>query len=579
MKDVEGVERGQCLACAGCEEYAFKTKSNQCDDCGCNVSRHKQLNKEETERARSRSKSRGPKKAVDANEEKKEKKSFKDKVSDIESSGRLGNGGALDWILKSFVVWSIVTLACTLYVLSGAHKSRAMTFNRGPSDTYYKFGIMGFAIGMFFAFLTYSGGRTPERRSLAIIMFGVQGIALISYALQLFRLTPSFMMPTGMPWDPARSFEWMACCPTLIYLIAELTRSTHDAWETMGFDYTMIAFGLFGAIMKEPYATWMDTCSCLYFLYVVGSLMKMYNAALNGETDCKLDKASLVFAKWATFCAWWGFTIIYFLQKDQVVSYQFGELLYCGCDMVAKVFLTLILINATVEQATSERLAMLTNIAAELEEQTNATDALLEKMMPAAILEQIKTGKAAEAEEFDNVTVFFSDIANFTVLSSRTSTKDMLATLNKLWLEYDAIAKKWGMYKVETIGDAYLGVAGCPERVPDHADRGCNFAIDIITMITTFKSATNESINIRIGLNSGPVTAGVMGDLNPHWCLVGDTVNIASKMESSSKPMQIHISDVTYELVKNNATLVCTPGDVVTVKGKGPIQTYFVTRK
>ena len=89
----------------------------------------------------------------------------------------------------------------------------------------------------------------------------------------------------------------------------------------------------------------------------------------------------------------------------------------------------------------------------------------------------------------------------------------MLQTLNKLWVEYDAIAKTWGMYKVETIGDAYLGVIGCPEKRPDHAERAVEFAIDIMAMIKNFKTAMGSSIAIRIGLNSGPITAGVLGEV------------------------------------------------------------------
>nr|6AOA_A Chain A, Bacterio-rhodopsin/guanylyl cyclase 1 fusion protein [Blastocladiella emersonii] len=179
-----------------------------------------------------------------------------------------------------------------------------------------------------------------------------------------------------------------------------------------------------------------------------------------------------------------------------------------------------------------------------------------------------------EAKEYESVTVFFSDITNFTVISSRTSTKDMMATLNKLWLEYDAIAKRWGVYKVKTIGDAYLGVTGAPDVVPDHAERACNFAVDIIEMIKSFKTITGESINIRIGLNSGPVTAGVLGDLNPHWDLVGDTVNTASRMESTSKAGHIHISESTYHFIKSK--FVTQPLDVMEVKGKGKMQTYWV---
>lgn len=101
----------------------------------------------------------------------------------------------------------------------------------------------------------------------------------------------------------------------------------------------------------------------------------------------------------------------------------------------------------------------------------------------------------------------------------------MIATLNKMWQEYDRLALKWGMYKVETIGDAYVGVVGCPERRPDHAERAVNFALSIIDMIRQFKTAMNTSIQIRIGLASGPVTAGVLGEMNPHWCVVGKLVN------------------------------------------------------
>jgi class 3 adenylate cyclase len=150
----------------------------------------------------------------------------------------------------------------------------------------------------------------------------------------------------------------------------------------------------------------------------------------------------------------------------------------------------------------------------------------------------------------------------------------MLATLNNLWVEYDAIARKYGVYKIETIGDAFLGVTGCPEKVPDHAERAANFSIgnlinnsylDIMNMIKDFKTVMGESIQIRIGLNSGPVTAGLLGELNPHYCVVGDSVNVASKMESSSTPGRIHISEATNNLLKGHG-FKTAPSDPVTLK-------------
>jgi class 3 adenylate cyclase len=133
-----------------------------------------------------------------------------------------------------------------------------------------------------------------------------------------------------------------------------------------------------------------------------------------------------------------------------------GEAMFCIADVGAKVLVTLVLVNATVEEAQNARVAAVTELASEMETAMEASDKLLSKMMPPAILEQIKSGKATSAEEYSSVTVFFSDIANFTVLSSRTTTKDMLNSLNKLWVEYDTLARRHGMYKVETIGDAYL---------------------------------------------------------------------------------------------------------------------------
>jgi class 3 adenylate cyclase len=303
----------------------------------------------------------------------------------------------------------------------------------------------------------------------------------------------------------------------------------------------------------------------------------MYTDAIEGRSGCKLDKMALKLARVATIIAWNAFPIVYGLVRWKFISFAAGEAGYVIADIIAKVFLTLILINATVEESQNEKVNVLSNIASDMEAEMGNTEALLERMMPAEVIEQLKSGQATQAQEYENVTVFFSDIANFTVLSGKTSTKDMLNTLNNLWIEYDSIAKKWGVYKVETIGDAYLGVTGCPNpsKSGNAAADAVNFSIDIIEMIKTFKTVMGDPIQIRIGLNSGPITAGILGELNPHWCIVGDTVNTASRMESTSKAMQIHISESTYKQIKDKNFILSEP-DTMTVKGKGTMTTYWV---
>jgi len=304
-------------------------------------------------------------------------------------------------------------------------------------------------------------------------------------------------------------------------------------------------------------------------------LYDMFTDAIEGRTHCNLDKTALKLSRAACVFAWNSFPVVYGLVRYKYISFDHGEILYAGIDIVAKVFLTLVLINASVDEAQNQKVDLLSEIAQDMELEMGNTEKLLERMMPHEVIQQIKSGKSTEAQEYESVTVFFSDIANFTVLSGKTSTKDMLATLNKLWIEYDAIAKRWGVYKVETIGDAYLAVTGCPERSKDHAFRAANFAIDILQMVKTFTTAMGDHIQIRIGLNSGPITAGVLGELNPHWCIVGDTVNTASRMESTSKAMMIHISDSTYQLIKDT-NVDCSGPDVMQIKGKGTMTTYWV---
>ncbi|KXS22529.1 adenylyl cyclase [Gonapodya prolifera JEL478] len=251
-------------------------------------------------------------------------------------------------------------------------------------------------------------------------------------------------------------------------------------------------------------------------------------------------------------------------------------------DIFAKILLTLVLTNASVEQVQGFQLAKveevtdtLNALVAELDAEIVETDAILSRLIPEDVIQQLKSGQDTGAREFDNVTVFFSDIASFTVLSGRTDPRDMIKMLERLWQNYDAIAKKWGVYKIETIGDAFFGVAGCPTETPDHAERAVQFSLDIMEMIRDFRTQAGEPINIRVGLNSGPVTAGILGETNPHYTVVGDTATVASRMEATSKPGRIHMNETTYNMVKDLGKFILSGPEPVEIKGVTTM-TYWV---
>uniref|UniRef100_A0A060H1D7 Bacterio-rhodopsin/guanylyl cyclase 1 fusion protein n=1 Tax=Blastocladiella emersonii TaxID=4808 RepID=A0A060H1D7_BLAEM len=622
MKDKDNNLRGACSSC-NCPEYCFSPTSTLCDDCKCSVTKHPIVEQPLSRNGSFRSSGASllpspssPNVKITSTVGLRSRKSESQAnvrgsmISNSNSGSRSNNSGgagggsggsssskggsalanyqsamselwswnmmlstpSLKFLTVQFTTWIVLTTVGAIYTLF-FHERQA--YNRGWADIWYGYGAFGFGLGLSFAYMGFTGARNPEKKALSLCLLGVNFISFMSYIIIMLRLTPTIEGTMANPVEPARYLEWIATCPVLILLISEITQYPHDPYKVIVNDYALCLAGFVGAISaQQPWGDLAHFVSCLCFSYVVYSLWSCFTGAIDGETQCNVEKSGLRWIRFSTITTWSLFPITWFSYTSGLISFTVAEAGFSMIDIGAKVFLTLVLVNSTVEQAQNQKVDAITAIAEELENQINNCDAILQKMMPEGVLEQLKNGQATEAKEYESVTVFFSDITNFTVISSRTSTKDMMATLNKLWLEYDAIAKRWGVYKVETIGDAYLGVTGAPDVVPDHAERACNFAVDIIEMIKSFKTITGESINIRIGLNSGPVTAGVLGDLNPHWCLVGDTVNTASRMESTSKAGHIHISESTYHFIKSK--FVTQPLDVMEVKGKGKMQTYWV---
>ncbi|XP_072882879.1 guanylate cyclase 2G [Hemitrygon akajei] len=210
------------------------------------------------------------------------------------------------------------------------------------------------------------------------------------------------------------------------------------------------------------------------------------------------------------------------------------------------------------------------------------TDQLLTNMLPSFIAEQLMLGKAVEPESFESVTIFFSDIVGFTKLCSISTPMQVVDMLNDLYSLFDDIIRSYDVYKVETIGDAYMVASGLPIRNGmQHAGEIATMSLHFLSSMTVFKirHINNVELQLRIGLNTGPVVAGVVGVTMPRYCLFGDTVNVASRMESNSLPLKIHMSQSTTDVLRGFGGYEIVKRGTIKVKGKGTQSTYWLKSK
>lgn len=206
------------------------------------------------------------------------------------------------------------------------------------------------------------------------------------------------------------------------------------------------------------------------------------------------------------------------------------------------------------------------------------SEKLLLNILPETIADRLKHSPKEIAESFTEATVLFADIVGFTELSSRLSPEDLVRRLNQIFSSFDRLAEKHGLEKIKTIGDAYMVVGGLPIPRTDHAQAIARMALDMQTELQALNRSMGENFDIRIGINSGPVVAGVIGIKKFIYDLWGDTVNIASRMESHGKPGQIQISETTYRLLNpaDSNEFHCAERGVVKIKGKGDMMTYWL---
>jgi class 3 adenylate cyclase len=209
-----------------------------------------------------------------------------------------------------------------------------------------------------------------------------------------------------------------------------------------------------------------------------------------------------------------------------------------------------------------------------IEEKNRENEQLLLNVLPAPIANRLRSGEQSIADGFAEVTVAFADLVGFTALSSEMPPHDVVALLNGLFSRFDAAAQELGIEKIKTVGDAYMAVCGLPDPVPDHADRMVRMAIRMVHITHEHALEHRVDMRLRIGINSGPVVAGVIGRSKYIYDLWGDTVNLASRMESAGVPGSIQVTRPVYEKLKDRFAF--EPRGLIEIKGKGGVEAWLL---
>ncbi|OQV20628.1 Atrial natriuretic peptide receptor 1 [Hypsibius exemplaris] len=211
----------------------------------------------------------------------------------------------------------------------------------------------------------------------------------------------------------------------------------------------------------------------------------------------------------------------------------------------------------------------------ELLEQRRLCDSLLEEMLPRIIVERLRANQDVTPKMFDMVTVYFSDIDGFPAYAVNSSPYDVIFFLNQVYSTLDALIIKFDVYKLETINDSYVVVSGLP--IPNGTGHAQAIALMAISFLEGYSAtAFRGDTSLRVGMHSGPVAAGVVGHRTPRYCLFGDTVNTASRMESHGEPGRIHVSSKTAEFLQEVPQLRLYSRGTTTIKGKGKMETFWL---
>lgn len=326
----------------------------------------------------------------------------------------------------------------------------------------------------------------------------------------------------------------------------------------------------FKAIVKERYAT----------------LMRQQEARLNTLTGYNTYLASLLFLLVAAAALFLKFKFHNRASRlmqavDSISSGNFKVSLdVSGQDEIAELAGAINAMAGNLEtafQSLEEKIDISEKALADLDNERLRSEKLLHNILPATIAQRLRGGEEVIAEVFPEVTVFFSDIVGFTDIAAKLGPHDTVHLLNALFDKFDELVEKHGVEKIKTIGDSYMVVGGVPNRDPLHCQHVAEFALDARAFIEEFSKAYPFAIQMRMGIHTGTVAAGVLGRKKFSYDLWGDVVNVASRFESTSRPNMIHVSESVH--VRLSDDFVFLDGGAVELKGKGVVTSHFLLNR
>ena len=214
-----------------------------------------------------------------------------------------------------------------------------------------------------------------------------------------------------------------------------------------------------------------------------------------------------------------------------------------------------------------------------LQIEKNRSEDLLLNILPEEIAKELKETGKADPKKYENVTILFTDFKDFTKLVASIPATTLIVELNEIFSQFDDIMDEFGIEKIETIGDAYMAASGLPRENSDHALRCVEAAFRMVEFLEQRNKSSEIGWDMRVGIHSGPVVAGVVGKKKFAYDLFGDSVNTASRMESNGQVGKVNISQATYELLKSDPDFAFENRGKIEAKGKGEIEMYFVSKK